>query len=319
MGEISTGRLTAVLTGCAGAIGFETAVGLARSGWRTGLLAREASRAESVARRVRERVGPGCPEMIPFGADLSRQVEIRRAAEAIVAAFPALKLLVHNAGAITMERAITEDGVETQLAVHAVAPFLLTRLLLPSLRAGAPARVLVVASRAARQGELALDDLRFDRGYDGLAAYERSKLAATLFAFEAARRFAADRIAVHALHPGVVDSKLLADFGAVLRRRRAAGAGRIQRLREASWRACRAIGRALRPGRPAPGTIAPEAGARTTLWAAIAPELEGVTGAWLEDGRVGDAPAAATDRDLAAQFWSAAESLIAVPRGTRCS
>ena len=319
MEEVSTGPPAAVLTGCAGAIGFETAVGLARSGWRTGLVARDAARAQAVARRVRERVGAGCPELMPFGADLSRQAEVRRAAGAIAIAFPALELLIHNAGVITRERAITEDGVETQLAVNAIAPFLLTRLLLPSLRAGAPARVLVVASRAARQGTLELDDLRLDRGYDGLAAYQRSKLAATLFAFEAARRFAGDGVAVHAVHPGVVDSKLLADFGVLLRRRRAAGTGPAGRLRLAAWRARRALGRALRPGRIAPGTIAPEAGARTTLWAAAAPELEGLTGAWLEEQRVGEGPALAADVALAAAWWVAAERLTAAPTDSRGS
>src|SRR5207249_1166946 len=104
------------------------------------------------------------------------------------------------------ERVLTEDGLATTFAVNHIGYFLLARLLEPKLCAGAPARVVNVASRAHRAGTIRFDDLMGARGYDGWTAYAQSKLANIVFTYELARRLAGTGVTANCLHPGVVAS-----------------------------------------------------------------------------------------------------------------
>ena len=111
-------------------------------------------------------------------------------------------------------RQATEDGFELQFGVNHLAPFLLTNLLLDLLERSAPARIVIVASRAHRRGALDFDDLSFERKpYNGFAAYSASKLANVLFAFELARRLEGTGVTANALHPGVVATQIFRNLG----------------------------------------------------------------------------------------------------------
>jgi NAD(P)-dependent dehydrogenase (short-subunit alcohol dehydrogenase family) len=138
-------------------------------------------------------------------ADLSSLAEVRRMA-AEVEAQP-IDVLIHNAGVFMNERRLTADGFETTFAVNHLAPFLLTHLLLPKLRQRSGARVINVSSIAHGSARLDLDDLQLEKRFDGYRAYANSKLANVLFTVELARRV--PELVVHALHPGVVSTKLL--------------------------------------------------------------------------------------------------------------
>ena len=299
----------AVLTGATGAIGTPTAVALARAGFALALVARDRARGEEAARSIGRSLGGVAPPIEVHVADLLRQAELRRLAADLSARHPAIHLLVHNAGIFALSRRLTEDGVESQLAVNALAPFLLTRLLLPRLVAAPPSRVIVVASRAEKSGRIDFDDLTLARGYDPLAAYGRSKLAATLYAYEAARRHAGSGIGVHAVHPGVVDSALLTIFSREFARKRDAGAGIATRLRNSLWRARQRARKLARPGTLLPGTIPAEQAAWTIVYAATSTELDGLTGCWIEDGRISESSPASRDRELQGRLWGVAESL----------
>src|SRR5262249_46148092 len=129
--------------------------------------------------------------------------------------YPALHLLVNNAGITMTSRAITVDGYESTLAVNHLAPFLLTHLLRERLLASGPARIVNVASDAHRcvrgfdfGDAMAERAFGFPRIVNGLRVYGMSKLANILFTVELARRLEGTRVTANAVHPGGVATRL---------------------------------------------------------------------------------------------------------------
>ncbi len=191
-----------VVTGATSGIGRETALALARLGAEVALCARDEGRGAAVREEVARVAAGPAPRL--FVADLASLAQVRRLAAELAAALPRINVLVNNAGAIHMKRKHTVDGHETTFAVNHLAPFLLTSLLLPTLRASAPSRVVTVSSDAHRSGRIDFDDLMGAKDYAGMRAYAQSKLANVLFAYELARRLEGTGVTSNALHPGVV-------------------------------------------------------------------------------------------------------------------
>jgi NAD(P)-dependent dehydrogenase (short-subunit alcohol dehydrogenase family) len=129
-------------------------------------------------------------------------------ADALTRDLSRIDVLINNAGSVFARRTLTVDGLEATFAVNHLAPMLLTQRLLPLLTAGAPSRVITVASGRHFKGTLDFDDLGFARGYQILRAYARSKLANVLFASELARRMSGTGVASYSLHPGRVATNI---------------------------------------------------------------------------------------------------------------
>src|SRR5204862_3133316 len=129
----------------------------------------------------------------------SSQAEIRRLAAELCDRYPAIHVLVNNAGVVNLRRSTTVDGIETVFAVNHLAYFLLSHLLLPCLRASAPARIVNVASDAHRFGRMDFDDWSGSRRYRAMRIYGQSKLANILFTYELARRLAGTGVTVNCL------------------------------------------------------------------------------------------------------------------------
>jgi NAD(P)-dependent dehydrogenase (short-subunit alcohol dehydrogenase family) len=142
--------------------------------------------------------------------------------------------------------------------------------------------VVSVSSAAHRGGSINFDDLQGERRYVGWSAYSQSKLANILFSNELARRLAGTGVTSNALHPGVVATNFgqnepgLVAFGARLL---------------------------------APFFISPEKGARTSIYLATSPEVEGVTGKYFEKCRQVSPARAATDADTARRLWEVSARL----------
>jgi NAD(P)-dependent dehydrogenase (short-subunit alcohol dehydrogenase family) len=169
---------------------------------------RSRARGEAARERIRELTGSDTTHLVV--ADLSLQTEVRRAAAELRAAFPSLQVLVNNAAIYAGRRHLTAEGVELQWAVNHLAPFLLTRLLLPALTAGAPARVITLSSNAHHSARWRWDDLEMAQGrYRGFTQYANTKLANVLFTRELARRTLGTGVSAWAVHPGVVGTQLL--------------------------------------------------------------------------------------------------------------
>ncbi|HWK89512.1 MAG TPA: SDR family NAD(P)-dependent oxidoreductase, partial [Longimicrobium sp.] len=218
-------------------------------------------------------------------ADLSLQAEVRRAGAEILDRHPRIDVLVNNAAAFSHRRRETADGIELQLAVNHLAPFLLTSLLLERLIASAPARIVTVSSNAHHDAALRWDDLQMRHGYFGLRAYANSKLCNLLFTRELARRLAGTGVTANAMHPGVVGTALLFN----------------------GWSA-------LRLGKPWMRT--PEQGARTLVWLASSAEMEGVSGGYFKDEQPHPASPAAQDDAAALRLWRMSAALVGLPEGS---
>lgn len=195
-----------LVTGATDGIGKETARALLRSGARVLLHGRTAEKAARVADELRRDTKRGATAVLI--ADFTSLAAVRRLASEVRERHARLRIVVNNAGVYSPEQRLTEDGFEQTLQVQYLAPFLLTTELLPRLREHEPARVINVTSRLHRDGDLDLL-LRGPSPYDGHKAYASSKLLLMLFTRELAERLRGTEVAVNAVHPGGVDTKLL--------------------------------------------------------------------------------------------------------------
>jgi len=272
---------TIVVTGATSGIGRATALGLANLGSRLILVGRDAGRAAETSAEIQSVTGRNDVEVVR--GDFARLAEVRRVADELLARTEAIHVLVNNAGVTMMKRTTTPDGFETTFAVNHLAYFLMTGLLLPRLRAAAPAaRIVNVASDAHRWGALDLDDLQNERQFKAMKVYGQSKTANLLFTRELARRLAGSGVTVNALHPGAVATRLGRGNGSVL--------DLVQR----------AIGLFMK---------SPERGAATSIHLASAAALEGVSGRYFADQKEKQPAAHATDDVTAKRLWEISEGL----------
>ena len=146
--------------------------------------------------------------------DLASLASVRRFAQAFLAKYNRLDGLVNNAGVMYPPKGKTEDGFETQFGINYLGHFLLTEVLLDTLKASAPSRIVCVSSVAHAgmrgiYGEIDFDDLHFDkREYDPGVAYAQSKLAIVLQALNLARRLEGTGVSAFSVHPGWIRSNL---------------------------------------------------------------------------------------------------------------
>jgi NAD(P)-dependent dehydrogenase (short-subunit alcohol dehydrogenase family) len=203
-----------LITGANSGIGRATALGLARLGATTVMLCRSARRGEKALHWVRARSGHGDVHLIL--ADLSIRRDIEAAAHEFNASFSRLDVLINNAGILTRSRRLTADGFESQFFVNHLAYFLLTGMLLETLKKSAPSRIVNVASTAHSRGELDFDNLQGEARFDGWQQYANTKLANIVFTYELARRLQGTGVTANCLHPGVVHTNLMSNYSRVV-------------------------------------------------------------------------------------------------------
>lgn len=274
---------TVLVTGANSGIGLETSVQLAQRGANVVMVARDPGRGAAALEQVKRRSGSQSVSLLL--CDFSSQASIRALAEEYRRRHDRLDVLVNNAGLVNDKRRVTEDGLEQTFAVNHLGYFLLTNLLLDLLLESAPSRVVVVASRGHRPGDLDFDNLQYENGgYGVMKAYSRSKLANVLFANELARRVGSRGVTVNSLHPGMVATHIWsgAPFFA---------------------RPFLALGKRL-------FMLSAEEGARRVVQLAADPDLEGRGGQYFEDYKPVKPSRLARDESLAARLWAVSEKLV---------
>jgi NAD(P)-dependent dehydrogenase (short-subunit alcohol dehydrogenase family) len=277
----------AVITGGNSGIGKQTAVELAAMGAQVVIAARNPQKANAAVKEVQERTRAG-DRVTTMPINLASFASVRDFAKSYADSHDRLDILVNNAGLVLRKRVVTEDGHETQFQVNHLGHFLLTNLLREQLVAAAPARVVNVASGAhnmARRG-LDFDDLDWARRrYRGFAVYCATKLANILFTRELAKRWNDSAVTANAVHPGFVASNFAKE----------GDAGRLGNIVMPLSR---------------PFSISVEQGARTSVYVASSPDVDGITGQYFIKGRVNAPSKSALDDAAAARLWEISEQMV---------
>ena len=264
-------RRVCLITGANRGLGLATSIGLARLGATVLMLCRDAGRGARALETVRRDSGNENVKLVV--ADLASLASIRRAAAEIAERHVALHVLVNNAGVNVARRRESVDGFELTFAVNHLAPFLLTNLLVPLLRVGAPARIVTVTSSFERLGRIHFENLQLSRRYSATRAYTQSKLANALHTYEIAERLQGTGVTANCVHPGLVATDLMRDFPDWLR---------------LLW------GKLL---------LTLENGARAIINLAVAPDLEAVSGQYFSRMRQARSSRRSHDIGLRKQLW----------------
>jgi NAD(P)-dependent dehydrogenase (short-subunit alcohol dehydrogenase family) len=283
---------TAVITGGNSGIGFVTARELVRLGWRVILTGRDEAKLRAAADALA--VGPGAVSWRT--GDFASFAQVRALARSLNEE-PRIDVLLNNIGVSLSRKQVSEDGNDMMLQVNHLAPFLLTSLLLDTLKASAPARIINVASRAHMWApDFGFDDFQFARAYSVRAAYARTKLYNIMFTRELARRLAGTGVTANAAHPGMIRTKIGQD-------------GDLRGIASIVWPMLQ-----WWRGKPT------GEGSRVTLFLATAPELEGVSGKYFSTNlREAEPSALAQDDAAARKLWEMSEALGRASRTTSTS
>ena len=267
---------TILVTGATDGLGKLVAHRLAADGATVLLHGRDQAKGEAVLAEIR--AATGNPELEFYRADLADLAQVRELARAVQARHERLDVLVNNAGVGLFgggARQASRDGQELHFQVNYLAPFLLTQLLLPTIKASAPARIVNVSSIG--QAPIDFADVMLEHSYSGMQGYCQSKLAQVMFTIDLAARLKGSGVTVTALHPGTFMNTNMVT-----------GAG-------------------MTPQTPV------EQGADATVRLAASPDVEGQTGVFYNQQVLGQANAQAQDVKARKQLWALSLKLAGLP------
>lgn len=281
-------RRTAVITGASSGVGKETALQLAGAGWNVIALGRDPERCQATENALRAAASPGA-DVAMIAGDLASLADTARMAGAVLARTDRIHALLNNAGGVRDRLLVTPEGNEATFAGNHLGHFLLTKELLPTLRATAAeagpglVRVVSTSSEGHRQSPaINWDELQQTSNWISGRNYCLAKLCNLLFTLELARRERANGIVAHAMHPGEVASNFAAH-----------AVPEMQSYMDTL------------------NLLPPEISARTLAWLASAPEAGGVTGLYFHDFHPLVPAPAALDEGAAARLWVESDALLA--------
>ena len=290
LGNAQLAGKVAIVTGASSGIGTETARVLALAGADVVMGCRSAAAGEAVAKTLRAGLPEDAGKIEVETLDLADLSSVRAFAEGFSRSGRPLHILVNNAGVMATPLGKTAQGSELQSGTNHVGHFLLTKLLRARLESSAPARIVNVSSALHTRGKASrlLETLERDPGYARrkyvpFDAYADSKLANVLFTRQLSKVLPR-AVEVFSLHPGVIPTNLTRSMGVI---------GSV----------FRAVGKLFLKTIPQ--------GAATSVYAAVAPELTGQTGAYLADCQVKSPSAEGRDDALAERLWAVSEELVA--------
>lgn len=273
-----------LITGATNGIGRATALALAQMGATVVIVGRNPAKCAAVVSEIKRISGNDAVEAIV--ADLSLMAEVRQVAEQFKEKYQKLHVLVNNAGGAFGTRQVTAEGFEKTFALNYLSYFLLTNLLLDTLKACTPSRIVNVASDAHKGMHLDFDDLQCAKGNFAFSAYGRSKLAGIMFSYNLARQLAGTGVTANVLHPGLVRTGFASNMAAL-------PAAMINFF-------MRFVG------------VTPEQGALTSVYLATSPAVDNVTGKYWIKSKAVPSDRASYDQATWTRLWEVSEKLVAV-------
>ena len=194
-----------IITGATDGIGKQTALELARLGYRIGLVGRDEQKGTLVLDEIEKDTDNQSLQF--FKTDLSNIKSLETLSNEIKGEYDSIDILINNAGAYFSEYVQTEEGLEMTFALNHLNYFKLTHLLMDIIKIDQPGRVINVASSAHFSARLDINAIQMSKGYKGWTAYCNSKLMNILFTYEIHKRYKHTGVTFNALHPGFVDTR----------------------------------------------------------------------------------------------------------------
>jgi len=269
-----------LVTGATSGIGKATATALAAQGATVVIGCRNREKGEAVKQEIARATGNTSLDLMV--ADLASIESTKQGAADFLARYPKLDVLVNQAGLYLNQRTLTPEGLETVFVVNHLSYFLLSNLLLPTLKAAAPSRIVNGSGGVEAAGKIDFDDLQGEKKFSSFKALAQSKLGNFLFTYEMARRLEGTGVTANIMQPGGVKTELGKGQGGF-------------------------FGFMLRLARPLFST--PEQGADTLVWLASAPELAAVSGKYFVKRKEAKSSARSHDKQLAARLWKVSAEL----------
>ena len=273
-----------MITRASSGIGKETAIQLAKKGAKIVLVTRNELKGYETLHDIAKETNTRNHHVI--AADLSDFKSIRNCVKIFDANFDHLDVLINNAGIFVTKRQLTKEGIELQFAVNHLAPFLLTHLLINKLKKSISSRVINVNSMSHFFGRIRFNDLFFERKYEGLRAYEQSKLANLLFTYKMAEILKGSRITINAADPGRVNTAI--------------GSKNATGIYKFLWMANKPILSGLATG------------AATSVYLASSSNVNGVTGRYFYKCREKSSSHRSYDKALSNKVWKISSDLTGV-------
>lgn len=276
-----------IVTGANSGIGKVTAVALAKMNAIVVMVCRSQERGSRALAEAKAQSGNHNVHLML--CDLSSQASIRSFVAAFNNKFDRLDVLINNAGAVYSERYESVDGLELTFALNHMGAFLLTNLLLDTLKASAPSRIINISSDAHRFGQLTLDDLQRTRRYSTFPVYAQSKLMNIMFTYALVRRLDGAGVTVNVAHPGIVRTNM----------------GHTMR----SWLTKLAMRIVLAFG------VSEEEGAETVIYLASSPQVAGISGKYWGKKTAVSSSRASYNQDAQEKLWQISETAVVEPNG----
>ncbi len=253
---------TVVITGGTGGIGFQSAIGIARTGAHVAITGRNRKRGEAALQRIIDETGNDGVELVV--GDVSSIEGIDALAHALVERLEHIDVLVNNAGYMGSAPEYSDDGVEMHFAVNVLAPWRLTWALLPALKAAEHARVLNITG-GDKPAAIDPDNLQAEKGFRGLMTYTHSKSAMEAMSMALAEKLDHEGVTVNVLFPGRASTSMTGSLSL-------SALPGVMKLMYPLFRLL---------FKEDGGKSAKKA-ARSTIWGATSAELDGVTGRYFD-------------------------------------
>ena len=276
------------ITGATSGIGFQTALALAKMGAQVIITGRSQKTAEEAVANIKSASGNSRVDYLL--ADLSAWKNVRALAEQFKARYERLDILINNAGLAASKKELTEDGLESDFAMNVVSPFLLTNLLMDSLKKSSSPRVVTLMGGDV-PAKLDMDNLQSEKSFDGLNTYSQTKLAMMALIYEFAQR--EKGVTINVCYPGQASTNMTRSVTPEM------------------------LPRAMRWMFPIFKLLVREDGgksaakaARSSVYLASSPEVEGVTGKYFDTNCKEAAwSPAVMDDDMRKTLWEQVEQI----------